>query len=207
MNQPEGSEDARTIAYYEANAASYGRQTQAANLDELYASFLPRLRPGSRILDVGCGAGRDLRAFRDRGYGAVGVDPSPALAQLAREHSGCEVLVQPVEATNFRGEFDGVWACASLLHLPRSALPLALRSIRQALRPHGAFFLSMQRGSGETRMADGRFFARYQLSDLRGELQVAGFEILDGWESGDSLGAGRPIRWINLLARSRTDHL
>jgi SAM-dependent methyltransferase len=205
VNQPDNKNKA-TFDYYEANAASYARQTQTADLGELYAKFLPSLGQGARILDVGCGAGRDLKAFREQGFQALGIDPSPTLAKIAREHSGCDVLVERVEEMRFMREFDGAWACASLLHLPRSVLPLALRRIHEALRPNGVFLLSMQLGLGEMRMADGRFYTRYQPADLRRDVEAAGFDIVDAWQSSDSLDERRSIRWINIIGRAGGDH-
>lgn len=194
--------DKATFVYYEANAASYARQTQAADLGELYAKFLPSLGQGARILDVGCGAGRDLKAFREQGFQALGIDPSPSLAKLAREYSGCDVLVERVEEMRFRHEFDGAWACASLLHLPRSVLPVALKRIHDALRPGGVLLLSMQLGLGEMRTTDGRFYTRYQPADLRREVEAVGFDIIEAWQSSDSLGERRSIWWVNIMGRA-----
>ena len=190
-----------TARFYEREAASYAKQTLAANLSELHNRFSRMLPDSARILDVGCGAGRDLKVFRLRGFHVVGLEPSAALAAIAREHSDCEVQVEKVEDMNYAGKFDGVWACASLLHLPKERFPSSLARIHRALKIGGIFFLSMQLGEGDEVAADNRYFARYDSASLNLATSTAGFELLDVWESNDSLGA-RPIRWINILARA-----
>jgi SAM-dependent methyltransferase len=197
----ESNGDAANLAFYEANAKAYAEQTAGADLSNLYSPFLALLPKDARILDVGCGGGRDLEVFRQRGYRPRGIDPSPALAKIASEWSGCETSIGRVEQLEFESEFDAVWACASLLHLPKSDLPGALRCIRRALVKEGIIFLSMQRGVGEGIDEDGRFVARYDSSALRSALTSENFQILDLWQSKDSL-QGRPaVRWLNLLAK------
>lgn len=194
-----------TIDFYELNAGRYAELTLAADLTELRGRFLGQLAPGARILDVGCGAGRDLRAFRDAGFAAEGIEPAAALAEIAREFSGCLVRVARIEefdVKDARFKFDGVWACASLLHLRRVDLPRALTRIRHALRESGVLFVSMQQGLGERFAPDGRFYCLYLEEDLLWTIRDAGFVVLDIWESGDALPNRSSIRWINVLARA-----
>lgn len=204
MNNPEFTDATAglaNLAYYEANAATYAEQTLHADLSHLYAPFLSLLPRSARILDVGCGGGRDLKAFRERGFKPFGIDPSLALVEIARQHSGAEVAVAKVEELEFVQEFDAVWACASLLHLPRSVLPEALRRIKRSLVHGGVFFLSVQAGSGECVSEDGRFYARFDESEIRMAVEAIGFSILEAWTTADSLAGRSVIYWINLLAR------
>lgn len=189
------------LAYYEANAEKYAKQTCHADLSHLYAAFLSLLPRNARILDVGCGGGRDLRAFHERGFDVFGVDPSSALVEIAREYSGAEVAVAKVEALEFEEKFDGVWACASLLHLPKAELPEALRRIHRSLIAGGVFFLSVQAGRGEEFSEDGRFYARYEEPEIRSAIQEIGFDTLNTWTTSDALSGRAKISWINLLAR------
>ncbi len=189
------------LAYYERNAAMYAEQTSRADLSHLYAPFLALLPPAARILDVGCGGGRDLKAFRQRGFDPVGIDPSPALVEIARRYSGAEALVGKVEDLQLSDAFDGVWACASLLHLPRRVFPEALRRIHSALVGGGVLFLSVQSGAGDLVGEDGRFFARYDSSALRLALKDANFQLLRIWDSEDSLPGRAALTWLNLLAK------
>jgi hypothetical protein len=134
------------------------------------------------------------------------LEPAESLAAIARAESGCEVIVAKVEDLHRQDEFDGVWACASLLHLPRQRLPLALERIAASLKRDGALFLSMQRGVGEFTAPDGRFYALYQPDAIALALSADGFKVVEQWEAGDSLGE-RPIRWLNVLARATRVHL
>src|SRR5690606_16347456 len=136
----------------------------------------------------GCGAGRDLRAFKDAGFAPEGIEPAAALAEIAREFSGCPVHVAKIEefdVKDARSKFDGVWACASLLHLRRTDIPRALSRIRQALRGAGVIFVSMQKGVGERVAPDARFYCLYQQDELLLAIREAGFVIREVWESGD----------------------
>lgn len=193
--------EAANLAYYEANAEMYARQTYHADLSQLYGPFLELLPLNACILDVGCGGGRDLREFRERGYETFGIDPSPALVEIARQYSGAKVAVAKVETMEFDEKFDGVWACASLLHLPRAELPNALHHIDRSLTPGGILFLSVQAGHGQAFGEDGRFYARYYGSEIRIAVHTSGFDILKTWETSDVLPGRTNICWINLLAR------
>lgn len=191
-----------TLSFYESNADSYAQRTSSADLAPIYEQFLPLVPPGGRILDVGCGGGRDLRAFHLRGFKCIGIDPSKRLARIAHEYSGCETLVMGAEDLMFTSSFDGVWACASLLHVPRSQLLAALARIFCALKPAGVMFISMQQGGGEAVAPDGRFFARYSSVELERVVSSAGFVVLKTWVTDDALPIGRRnIAWVNLLAR------
>ncbi len=195
----------RTIDFYELNAGSYAELTLKADLTELRGRFLSQLAPGARILDVGCGAGRDLRAYKDAVFAAEVIEPAAALAKMASEFSGCPVRVAKIEEFDEKDthpKFDGIWACASLLHLRRADLPRALTQIRHSLRESGVLFVSMQQGLGERFAPDGRFYCLYLEEELLRAIQDAGFVALDIWESGDALPNRSSIRWINVLARA-----
>lgn len=206
MHASDNSEDAfacQTLRFYEENAQTYAEQTRAIELAHLYQPFFKYIPKGGKILDVGCGAGRDLKRFINEGYEAVGIDPSETLAAMASEYSGCKVLVSSVQNTNFSQEFDGVWACASLIHLPRHELPVALGKISLALRSHGVLLVSMQIGSGEMVMDDGRFVARYTSKEVSDAIKQAGFELIDLWDTPDSLPSRHSLLWVNAIARKQ----
>lgn len=208
MHADDKSEEAhacQTLRFYDINAELYAKQTRGIDLAHLYRPFLTKIPRGGKILDVGCGAGRDLKRFVEEGFDAVGVDPSEKLAVMAREFSGCEVLVSNVREISFDQEFDGVWACASLIHLPHRQLPSALERIFSALRPGGALFVSMQIGSGETVMEDGRFVARYTSEELSDAIGQARFELTDLWITPDSLPGRHSVVWVNAIAKKRSE--
>lgn len=195
------SSELANLTYYEANATKYAGLTGQVNLSQLYAPFISLLPRGARILDVGCGGGRDLKAFRERGFKPFGIEPSISLAEIAREYSGVEVVVTKVEEIEFVEEFDAVWACASLLHLPKSKLPEALRRIRRSLVAGGVLFLSVQSGEGEEILEDGRFYAHYTNTAIEMAVRAIGFDILETWETADSFADRTLISWINMLAK------
>lgn len=190
-----------TTQFYENHAREYFNRTVSADLSALYNRFLKYVKPGGRILDVGCGSGRDLRVFRERGFDAIGIDGSEKLAKLAAEFSGTTCLVLRFEELNFDRTFDAVWACASLLHVPKQRLLPIVQRLYEALAEGGFLFVSVQLGEGEQILPDGRFFAYYMPDEFAQLLNRAGFSIDETWESGDYLPSGRPIRWVNMIAR------
>jgi SAM-dependent methyltransferase len=138
----------RTLQHYESQADAFWRGTcdhdVSQNLSALLAA-LPR-QSGLRILDLGCGPGRDLAALRALGHEPVGLDGCSAFVRMAREHSGCEVWEQSLFALALpRARFDGVFANASLFHVPRATLPRVLGELFAALAPEGALFCSNPR--------------------------------------------------------------
>jgi SAM-dependent methyltransferase len=189
-----------TQRYYNDNGLAYAERTFQADMSDAYRRFLQEIPPGSRVLDVGCGAGRDLLAFSNRGYQATGIDSSSTMVGIAIATSGAPCHVVAVEDMQFREEFEGAWACASLLHIPKCRFSAALAKIRTSLVNGGAMFVSMQDGHGEKTAPDQRFFAYYSIDELKNAIAAAGFDILESWASIDSLG--RPSQqWINVIAR------
>ena len=136
--------------------------------------------PPWRILDFGCGPGRDLAAFRALGHEPTGLEGSPPLAAMAREHSGCEVWEQDFLALRLpAGRFDGIFANASLFHVPRQELPRILSELHAALRPAGVLFTSNPRGNNEEGWSRGRYGVYHDLESWRVFLQAAAFSELE----------------------------
>lgn len=190
-----------TAAFYEEGATAYFERTVAADLTPVYDRFLPLVRPGGRILDIGCGSGRDLAVFLQRGFKASGIDASAALARLAAEHSGAPCLCQRVETLDTTCALDGLWACASLLHLAKEVLPDVARRLYEALVPGGVLYATVQVGAGTATLSDGRFYSYFAPEEFAALFEGVGFQGLQQWESADTL-PGRPtIRWTNLIAR------
>jgi len=139
--------------YAGTKAEAYADATRNLDLAEPRAWFLDALRArtgaGAHILDLGCGSGRDTRAFMDAGYRVDAVDASEDMARLASEYAGIPVRVVRAEDLDARAEYDGVWACASLLHVPWQDLPDVLNRLARALRPGGVAYISFQLGKRE----------------------------------------------------------
>jgi SAM-dependent methyltransferase len=172
----------RTLAHYDANAAGFWEGTREHDVSQNIAALLRHLRGTApfSILDFGCGPGRDLMAFRALGHEAIGLEGSRELAALARQHSGCEVWRQDFLRLELpAGRFDGIFANASLFHVPKSELPRVLRDLRAALKPEGVLFSSNPRGNNEEGWNRGRYGAYHDLAAWRGYLEAAGFAELE----------------------------
>jgi SAM-dependent methyltransferase len=194
--------DGGTRSYYETDADGYARETQASLLPEIWGRMEAHVAPGGRLLDLGCGAGRDLRHFSAAGYSAVGLDRSFALTRIARTFSGCSVVAADFRALPFRARcFDAVYAIASLLHAERTDLPGILAAARDLLRPHGVLLATFKAGQGEVVDGRGRFTALYEPSALRNLVEGVDLRVLDA-EVSTEIRRGNPIPWITLLARA-----
>ena len=191
---------ASTEAFYRENAQSYFHRTFELQMDHLYRPFLEAVGDGRRLLDVGCGSGRDVKAFRVLGYDAFGIDPSPDLVALATAHAGPYFSVARAETYKAHDRFDGVWACASLLHLRRADLHSTMRNLRALLKQGGVLFASVQLGAGDCAQPDGRWYIYYSAAEFKDATTESGLMVLRSWETNDVLRNDGPT-WINILAR------
>jgi SAM-dependent methyltransferase len=170
-----------TLEHYGRRADDYWRGTRDHDVSQNIGEFLRRLEgaPPFRILDLGCGPGRDLKAFRDLGHAPVGLDGQPRFAAMARAHSGCEVLEQDFLRLELPAAgFDGIFANASLFHVPAQELPRVLGQLRAALRPRGVLFSSNPRGRNEEGWSRGRYGAFLDWDIWKSVVTAAGFEEL-----------------------------
>jgi SAM-dependent methyltransferase len=192
-----------TIDYYERNAEAFERDTARLDMEHLYQPFLDLLPPGGRILDAGCGPGRDSKAFFDRGYEVLSFDASPGMVELASRRTGGPSILLRFEEVEFADEFDGIWASASLLHVPRAQLDDAFRRLLRAAKDRGVIYASFKCGTGE-RVKEGRLFSDFTedtLAEFVG--QFPGVEILRLWQTMDMRPGRSDDVWVNVLARKR----
>jgi SAM-dependent methyltransferase len=169
---------ARTLAHYEANAAGFWEGTKDHDVTQNYAALLENIDapPPFSILDLGCGPGRDLAYFRSLGHVPVGIDGCHAFCEMARKNSGCEVLEQDFLALALpASRFDGVFANASLFHVPAAELPRVLGELRASLRPRGVLFASNPRGNNEEGWHGDRYGRYWDLDAWRAVVVAAGF--------------------------------
>ena len=173
---------AGTLAHYEARAEQFREGTRDHDVSQNVDALLRYIRatPPFSILDLGCGPGRDLATFRAMGHEPIGLEGTPAFAAMARAHSGCEVWEQDFLSLSLpAARFDGIFANASLFHVPRSELPRVLRELRTALKPGGVLFSSNPRGDNEEGWNRGRYGAYHDLEAWRGFMTAAGFTELE----------------------------
>ena len=188
-----------TIPYYNAHAAAYAESADAADMRELRERFLKYLKPGQKILDAGCGSGRDALAFLEAGYEAEAFDASEELCKIASEKTGLKVSCRRFEELDGEAEFDGIWACASLLHVERDDLPDVLKRLRKLLKPNGVLYASFKLGSG-SRTKDGRTFLDLNEEECRGFLKSAGFFIKEIFVTEDVREDHSGEKWVNAIA-------
>ena len=173
---------ARTLQDYNEHAAEFWEGTREHDVKQNIESLLRHIRGPSpfRILDLGCGPGRDLATFRALGHEPVGLEGSPALAAMARDHSGCEVWEQDFLVLKLpAGHFDGIFANASLFHVPCERLPQVLRELNLGLKPDGVLFSSNPRGDNTEGWNRGRYGAYHDLESWRGYVEAAAFSELE----------------------------
>ena len=173
--------EARTIAHYDASAESFRQGTRGPDVSQNYEALLSAIEgpPPFTLLDFGCGPGRDLAYFRALGHEAVGLDGSPRFVEMARTTPGttpCEVLHQDfLKLALPAARFDGVFANASLFHVPAQELPRVLRELRDALVPGGVLFCSNPRGRDDEGFSGERYGAYHTLETWRSLVTAAGF--------------------------------
>jgi SAM-dependent methyltransferase len=192
--------DADTIAFYDQEAATYAARPQDSRFRRL-SSFLDDLTPGAKILELGCGGGRDAEEMIRRGFDVTPTDGSPGMAAEAARRLGRPVRVLRFEDLNVEAAVDAVWANASLLHAPAEALPSILARVRRALRPGGRFFASYKAGDGPGRDALGRYYNFPSEAALKAAYQASGPWLILQVEHAEGGGYDGVARdWLMCLA-------
>ena len=172
---------ARTLSHYDENAWSFWEGTRTHDVSQNVAALLQHIEapPPFELLDFGCGPGRDLITFKALGHNATGLEGSRALAALARRNSACEVLEQNFLALDLPAcRFDGVFANATLFHVPAQELPRVLQTLHAALKPGGVLFASNPRGEGQEGWNGERYGAFHDWPSWQRIVTAAGFSEL-----------------------------
>lgn len=167
-----------TLAHYERNADAFWTGTREHDVSQNIDALLSHIAAPAPyvILDFGCGPGRDLKSFAELGHRAIGLDGSARFVEMARAYSGCEVWHQDFIELDLPVEhFDGIFANASLFHVPTQELPRVLRTLHQTLKPGGVLFSSNPRGRNEEIWNGQRFGAYHDLEGWRSVVTAAGF--------------------------------
>lgn len=188
--------------YYAVHADHYFRSTVGLDMTVIYKRFFDELSAGAHIADAGCGSGRDTRLFLQKGFAVTAFDGSPEMARLASAFTGQRCTVLRFQDIQFRHEFDAIWACASLLHVPKDEMIDVLGRFFKAVKPGGILYASFIEGEGERRSEDGRLYNSYTAASFREllrNIRVNG--EISFWKSE---GISRPVErapWINFLCK------
>ena len=193
-----------TTAYYEKNAEKFFKETVQVDMSALYAPFFTHIPPGGIVLDAGCGSGRDSLYFIQHGYEVEAFDASLEMCRLASGVIGRTVHHMTFDEVNWVSEFDGIWACASLLHVGRDSIDAVIGRLCRALKPNGVMFASFKLRDEEWEQ-DGRFFNGYNEDSFH--KLIGGHPSLrmnSIWISNDARPERKSEMWLNALLQRDT---
>ncbi len=190
----------KTTSYYNSKAHEFFSETKDIEMVELYKPFLKLIPEGGSILDAGCGSGRDVKNFMAMGYQVTAFDASIELCKLASKESGIEVSYSTFEEFKTNQKYDGIWACASLLHLSKHDLKTVFKKYAQYLKPTGIFYCSFKYGEFEGDR-NGRVFTDLTEQGLSVILSGSGLEILNNWITSDLRPGRENEKWLNSILR------
>ncbi|MDO4169651.1 MAG: class I SAM-dependent methyltransferase [Lachnospiraceae bacterium] len=185
--------------YYNQYASIYFENTVDLDVSHLMEPFISYLDEGSSVLDLGCGSGRDSLTFLNMGYDVTALDGSEEMCSLASIHTDLDVLHMQFEDLDFEEVFDGIWACASLVHIEKEELPSIIQKISKALNPGGVFYMSVHKGDFEG-IRHQRYFSEYKEEELQKVLRkFPELKIQDIWTTDDVRQKSDGQEWLNLL--------
>jgi SAM-dependent methyltransferase len=190
----------KTIDYYNKHAEEFTASTFEVDMESLYQPFLAELLESTRILDVGCGSGRDTLAFKNKGYQVDAIDYSEELVKKASRLTGIPIKLKSFYEIDDYEAYDGIWACASLLHCERNHLKEVIGKLVSALKPNGVLYMSFKYGNGD-REKDGRQFT--DLDEVQAKALLEQFDNvqqIQQWITVDKR-PDRQEKWLNLLLR------
>ncbi len=189
----------KLMNYYTNNAKAYVESTLHVDMQPLYQRFLRLLPERAYILDAGCGSGRDARYFVEHGYQVTAFDASVEIAVMAEREIGQIVQVQRFQDIQYQNQFDGIWACASLLHVPTKELSNAFHRLAHALKPEGVIYCSFKYGQGEYEK-EGRRFTDMDEAGLRALVgENESLVIKELWATADRRPGREHERWLNAI--------
>jgi 2-polyprenyl-3-methyl-5-hydroxy-6-metoxy-1,4-benzoquinol methylase len=191
-----------TLTFYNQNAQDFTDSTIRVDMSALYREFLPTITPNGHILDAGCGSARDAAYFKQQGFTVSAFDASEELAALASQH-----LQQTVEVNTFQqldrvNQYDGIWCCASLLHVPKNELPNVFIRLQNALKPNGVLYVSFKYGTTE-RVHNGREFTDLNETALTSLIDACPqLNLIKHWQSADQRPGRESESWLNALIKA-----
>lgn len=194
----------KTLEYYNKNAAEYAESTLNVDMSNVLDEFVKGLPPGARILDLGCGSGRDSKKFVEMGFHVTAIDGSAELCEIASKTTGLGVRCLLFQDLDYEEIFDGIWACSSLHHLTREDLQATLLKVMKALVPGGLLFTCFKYGNADFDDERGRHFTCATedtvpalLDYVKAAIEPSSTRV---WITGDNLD-GRELRWVNVIVQ------
>ena len=190
----------KTLDYYNQNAESFIQGTVSVDFKQTQDKFLQSLT-GKTILDFGCGSGRDTKYFIESGYAVTAIDGSEELCKSASAYTGIQVKHMLFQDLNEVDCYDGIWACSSILHLPKEELKIVTQKMSRALKPNGIIYTSFKYGNFEGER-NGRYFTDFTLDEFKDFISdVKDIAIEEYWITGDVRPGREEEKWLNLILR------
>lgn len=190
-----------TLEYYQINADKFFKKTVSVDVTELYKPFLEFMPETGAILDAGCGSGRDSRFFIRHGFNVTAFDNSLEMVKLASDFIGQDCLLLSFDDIRFENKFDGVWACSSMLHVPKSNMISVLNRLSTSLKADGIFYTSFKYGNTEI-FKNGRHFSNYNEKSFNALLlEQNKLSVLKYWITNDLRPGRQDEKWLNVLLR------
>ena len=191
----------KTIRYYDEHADSFAAGTINVDFSAAQDRFLSFLPKDGRILDFGCGSGRDSKYFLEKGFQVDAMDGSEKMCRIARQNTGLPVRQMLFSELDAEAVYDGIWACASILHLPKSELRNVLLNIAGALKSGGYCYTSFKYGEFEGER-NGRHFTDFTEKTFENFLtELNKLTIADEWISSDVRPGRAEEKWLNVIMR------
>lgn len=194
-----------TLDYYNKNSEEYFNSTLNVDMTNTYKPFLKLVPKDGKILDLGCGSGRDSMNFMKLGYEVTSVDGAKKLAKKASVLLGKEVIVSTFEELELKEKFHGIWACASLLHIKREDLKIVLNNLYNNLDDNGVFYMSFKYGEKEYVDDKNRYFNCFTDESIISFInENTKYNILGLYITEDKLGRVNEVKWVNLICNKKS---
>lgn len=190
-----------TIQYYQQNAEQFSRETRSVDFSQNQDKFMSKLKKNDTILDFGCGSGRDTKCFLEHGFQVEAIDGSEELCRLAGEFTGIKVKHLLFQELAEKDKYDGIWACSSILHLPKQELIEVIQKMSLALKSKGIIYTSFKYGTFEGER-NGRYFTDMTEDSFEEILQATKeLQIEEQWITSDVRPGRGNEKWLNLILR------
>lgn len=190
-----------SIDYYNRYAVPYYEETVDVDMTEVIEPFIELLPENAEVLDLGCGSGRDTIVLEDRGFYVTPMDGSEEMCKLAEVNTDQEVLQMTYDEMEFDDVFDGIWACASLVHLTDDEMRDIMKKLIQALKADGILYFSVHKGERDG-IYNGRYFRDYTRKELSGLMEeFPELELINMWTTQDARSGKSDGQWLNVLAK------